>query len=332
SPLNTDDHLRLEYNAPKHMYENTTKGIQQWVQSIPRRDFQPDMIHWTPEKMRALPGAWKYFYNKGQEAMEGVRYADALRFFKDAAALNDGVPEVMFRLGNAQEGLKQYDEAIASYEKLAGLKEWEIRYGCAIRRAKIRKKLAENPILERDVQAHNLIASLSYYMGDRDEALRSIDIAIHLDPYYLKNYEDMVVYYTAGGKEETARRLLEKAERLYGDKALERARSKMQIMDRHLALYETIKTAKVYIAQGRFEDARKILLPFADEMEEPVLFDLLADSESAMGDKEAAREHRLVAVAHRHSDRVEGSMPPPSDAEAEAPAAGESANPEAGKS
>ena len=297
--LNTDDHLALEYNAPKFLYQDTPGTISAWLNSIRREDFFPRFEDRTREEILSSPDLWKIMRDRGAEALASKNYDYAVYCFKEAIKLGPGLdPRIHYPLGLAYEAKKQFREAIRHYLVLRGLKEREVQIKSAVRRARLKMKLEENPLLQRDVKVYNLIAALSFLMGDSEEALRSINTAINVDPQYTKNYSDMAVYLSSAGFPNEGMALLRKVEQINpSDAGIQAAKKTLLANAEQRALQEKMQLGVNYILLKDFEAAKLFFEKTVEEDPDNFIgWSYLSDSEAGLGMKERAAAHKQQAL------------------------------------
>ncbi len=299
--FNTDDHLALEYNAPKYLYKATTAEISQWLYSIHRQDLFPYFYDGDKEKILNDPALWNIFYIDGINALQAKNYDDALSYLKEAMRLNPDELRIKYVLGRVCEAKKQYSEAMKYYQMLEGTKAWGVAVKSAIQRAKIREAMDKNPILNRDVKLHNLIAGLSFSMGDMEETLRSMNIAINLDPNLPENYGNLAMFCFRNGYETEGVALLKKGERLNpNDPSVIRARKIFENMSKNRGIQWKLREGVRYLSLKDFLQAKRCFdNVISEDPGNYLAYIFLADSEAGLGLKEAAERHRAKAVELR---------------------------------
>ncbi len=296
--LNTDDHLYLEYNAPKHLYDASPDHIERWLYSINRKDFFPGFKNWDLNEIKNDPFMRDYFLDLGTKYLKYKNYDLALVFLTQVAKLDPQDKRICFSIGLSYEGKKEYRKAVRNYCSLRKEKDWQVKIGCAIRRARLKKKLAENPILNRDVEAHNLIAALSFYMGDQSEALSALNLAIKIDPKYIKNYTDMAVYIYSYGFKSDSVDMLRKAKRIDPNSLL------IKSAEEEIERQSKKEEEKFLVSQGaaliiakQFASAKlhfeKVIQKYPDDF---AAYEMLARSELLLGLKKQAESDHAKSI------------------------------------
>lgn len=309
--LNTDDHLYLEYSAPRHLYQSTGELIFRWLHSIKRRDLFPEFFGWEKEKILSSPGIWKIFFTNGLNAMVAKNADDAIYFLSEAARLNPGDLGIHFLLGQVYESKKQYSEAVVHYTLALGSEKLKERVENAIRRATLRQKMDENPILHRNVVLHNMIGNLSFFMGDVDEAISSLKLAVDIDPTYSKNYIDLAAFYSLRGYETEGLQMIRKAEQLDPDNPLlKKAKKLWHAVSRDKRIRERLKEGRVYLSIKDYAQAKRFFESIIkDDPSNFFAYAFLAESETGLGLVDAAKRHQEQAVELRkqYEEKVESS-------------------------
>lgn len=317
--LNTDDRLRLEYSAPMHLYESTTGQINAWLYGLERRDWYPALTGEKLEDVLSDPTLAPTLVRNGMISLMGGDSAAAVEYLGRARAISPESPEIRFGLGRAHERAGRYAEAKPLFESLLGLPDWEQRAKTSLSRIKIKQDMEINPILKRDVRAHNLLAGLTFISGDMIETEERMKQAIEVDPSFGKNYSDFSSYYLLKDFLWDGKRMLDLARR-YDDPsspALLRAERLWSLANVRADAARRVIAGKSYFEAGLYERAAKSL-------EEAVRLNpnslpahaLLARTAARLGQEERARKH--LAEAERL--RAASTGPP---AAAEAPAAPE---------
>lgn len=67
--------------------------------------------------MKGIPIEAQYLYRKALELSKMERYETALRYFKQAVVIAPRYSKAFYEMGNCLANLKQYDEAIALYNR-----------------------------------------------------------------------------------------------------------------------------------------------------------------------------------------------------------------------
>jgi len=295
--LNTDDRLRLEYNAPKHLYKATSEDISKWLYSLKRQDPFPEFTGWTREKILGSPHIWNIYYRHGMDAYAAQNYDRALDDFREARRLAPREPRIPYAIGLTYDAQGHYRRAIREYARIRPSTPFKRKIGSGFRRAKLRIRLQQNPILQRDVEWHNTIAGLSFQMGDVVTAVDALKKAIDLNPMYAKNYSDMARFALAEGREAEALDLLESAARINPeDTSFLEARQMyvdVQLRRRILALLrmgrDKFKAREYGAARAYFQKIVEV------DPENGVAHALLAECADKTGLKELASKHAAIA-------------------------------------
>ncbi|GEM_PF-236785 len=209
--FNTDDRLALEYNAPKFLYTETSDDIRRWINRVTRLDYFPRYRDRSVDDILTSGSIWKIFSANATDAFAAENYPAAQMYLQKAIKLSPGNPQVRFQLGLLYDARKEYRRSIRHYAAIRNIPEWGIRAGSGLRRAYLLKAVEENPILRRNVETANAIASLSFFMGQAEDAMKRISEATDIDPSFPKNYADMAVYLTVLGYPGEGANILEKA-------------------------------------------------------------------------------------------------------------------------
>jgi len=153
--------------------------------------------------------------------------------------------------------------------------------------------MEENPLLQRDVELHNLIGSLSYLMKENEEAIRSLKLAMDLDPGFVKNYTDLAMIYFFEGDESAGLDLLDKAGRLDASyPGLKMVREMWKLMAKQTKAKNLLRQGMMYLSVQDFKKARTLFRK-ALEMEpnNPFTHQWLARAERKLGLIASSREH-----------------------------------------
>ena len=172
------------------------------------------------------PIVWKYL---GEAYMAAKFYPQAEKAFNKALSLKPDYGEVMFDLGLLYEQWGKYDEAIKWLKKAAYLPTYEERYLAFYELAQVYKKL-----------------------GDEQNYLKNLNIAVNLYPRFKKALLELADYYAKQGN-------VDKAYLYYAQ---------------YLSYYPTdwniaLKFARFLIEHNRFSEAKALLKEIVNQSQDP---------------------------------------------------------------
>lgn len=211
--INTDDHLILEYSAPKNLYRRESDHILYWLYWNVRRDRAPAFRDPDPEGAMDPRRLAAVFWWNGRDAMFARSHAAALSYLKEALRLNPDDHTLIYETAMAYELTEQYAEARQLFSSLTDVPAWRARGQESVERVDIREKMKNDPSLALQADLHNRLGYLEFIAGDMPAAERSMMTAIRLDPTYGRNYSDLSYYYFRYGQENKGRDMLLKAEK-----------------------------------------------------------------------------------------------------------------------
>ena len=212
--LNTDDRLRLEYSAPRHLYQYDVQKIHDWLDRYPKRYWFPEFTDRNDEDWYTDPGKTDLFLRHAVQASQSGKVSMAAHWVKAAERLKPNDEGTRLVAAKIYERSGNFGPAIRNYWRLSKNPENRERALDGVRRTKLKKRMTDEPLFQRSSVAYQLLGSLSFAMGDYEEALQAARTAFSLDPLIPKNAADLAVYSFMVGHQREALSMLQYARKI----------------------------------------------------------------------------------------------------------------------